>query len=446
MLKFLLLVLSTISGGMMIAQTMAIAPAQANCAGGRPVEDADREALQRWNEIKDNLNYSFGQKVFDQIRDRRMILTPAFDRFTGPSKTQILRELPLNASSYEVYSADGRLISAHYDGCTPRTPLLTERDRFAWYMNRPPQSAPQTNLQEALRNAGNPPWRKVQVSIPSAEERKVRLDFWKTVGYAQDRKGWWIAWVPEGGYFEITVVNADDYLTKIKPFVDRASLKHRYVTLARDGTKLDDTRFKRGNPWQWILGKTSTPSGWQVKACPGEEGLLCVFSNTTANNNKAIGQVELKRMNYGEIESIGPQFRDLGITPGLITYDNPRDREKVLTALKDYITDDYKNIRANYSKIQGAQYNVVERSPQLANLGAYPGWVYGFSAVSKSGMVRERLVRYIAFDSSYYFYVITLRFDSTVPDKTFQNLANFDQFTPHLQTIVTNLKLPHPDW
>ncbi len=114
-------------------------PALADCPGsGRPTEEVNQMVLQRLNSIKDDRSYFFGQPILDSIEGNRLVLTPAFDRFTGPDKQQILNTLQLDGSSYGVYTADGRLLSAQYDGCTFRQALLTERDRYSWYFNRPP--------------------------------------------------------------------------------------------------------------------------------------------------------------------------------------------------------------------------------------------------------------------------------------------------------------------
>jgi hypothetical protein len=132
------------------AAVLSTRPAKANCPGyGRPIEAADREALQHLNRIKDDTNYFFGHRIIESIQGNRITLTSAFDYFTGPDKEQVLRTLQLDGCSYQVYSADGRLLSAQYDGCT-RTLPLTERDRFSWYLTRPPVDLPLSALGESL--------------------------------------------------------------------------------------------------------------------------------------------------------------------------------------------------------------------------------------------------------------------------------------------------------
>ncbi|MDZ8090133.1 MAG: hypothetical protein RMY16_31945 [Nostoc sp. DedQUE12b] len=204
-------------------------PAQANCPHfGRPPEQVNPEVQQRANQLKNDPNQFFGKKILDTIINRRITLTPDFDRLTGIEKQQVLNTLQLDGSTYEVYAADERLVSAQYNGCT-RTYLKTERDRYGWYLNRPPVTMPLPMLRDALRNWGQPTWRKVNQSIHPEDERKARFKFWETVGYDKYNQSWWIGWVPEGGYFEVTVRNADG-VTQLKPYLRTAFHQYRYVT------------------------------------------------------------------------------------------------------------------------------------------------------------------------------------------------------------------------
>jgi hypothetical protein len=241
--SFLLVVWLVISG------TIAAHPTAANCPGfGRPFDEVDGEVQQRWHQVKADPHPVWGKTpIFDAIQAGRMTLTTAFDRLTGPEKQQVLNALQLDGSTYTVYTADGRLLSAQYDGCTSRKALLTERDRFGWYFNRPPLSAPLPMLRDALRNSGQPRWRTVNHSIHPEDERRARLKFWQTVGYEQYSQGWWIGWVPEGGYFEVTVGKVEDR-TRIRPYLQTAAQRYRYVVIAQDGTPIEDTQGTRGTP------------------------------------------------------------------------------------------------------------------------------------------------------------------------------------------------------
>jgi hypothetical protein len=227
---------------LLLAACVAIsAPAHANCPGyTRPIEEANREVRQRANQLKADPNQFFGKKMIDGIENLRIVFTPAFDRLTGLEKQQVINTLQLDGSTYTVHAADGRLLSAQYDGCTHRTAILTERDRYGWYFNRPPVPMPFPRLRDALRNPGEPRWRKVNHMIHPEDERRARFKFWETVGYAKASQGWWITWVPEGGYFEVTVGNADDAVA-LKPYFAKAARQYRYVVLATDGSPLYDT-------------------------------------------------------------------------------------------------------------------------------------------------------------------------------------------------------------
>jgi hypothetical protein len=429
--------------------TLLTQPAQANCAGGRPPEQVDPGVLQRWNRIKDDTSFSWNiNKVFDRMRDRRITLTPAFDRLSGSEKQNALTALALDGSSYEVYTADGRLVSAQYDGCTKRKALLTERDRYGWYLTRLPAPMPFPMLRDALRNPGQPSWRNVKVSIHPEDERRARFQFWQTVGYAQYAKGWWIAWVPEGGYFEITVANADG-LTAIQPYLETAAQTYRYVVITQDGTPLTDTQYSRGNPWQWVLGKTTAPPAWQIKPCGGE--LLCATKGSATKGSatkgsQQLGSVILQRWDIQQRPDLFKALTEQGLAPGLITYANPNDRAKVLAALKVLIADYYQIIRSDRLSTYGTRFGVMERPPIAAPVGKLPGWVYGFVSVGKTGEVYERYVSYMAFDGSRYLYIITTSFDPAAATSKFETLADLEQFEPHLNAIVANLNLPHPDW
>jgi hypothetical protein len=222
-------------------------PAQANCAGFvRPPEMVNPDVKQRALQLKNDPNAFSGKKMLDVVADRRITLTPEFDRLTGLEKQQTLNTLQLPGSTVEVYAADGRLVSVQYDGCT-REHLLTERDRYSWYLNRPPVQMPFPMLREAVRNAGQPLWRKINQSIHPENERRARFKFWQAMGYDKAKLGWWIAWVPEGGYFEVNIRTADD-LAQLKPYLENAFRQNRYVVLTTDGTLLYDTQVALGNP------------------------------------------------------------------------------------------------------------------------------------------------------------------------------------------------------
>lgn len=418
--------------------TIASHPAQANCAGfARPPEEVNAEVKKRANNLKNDRNQFFGKPMLAVIVDRRINLTSDFDRLTGSEKQQVLNTLQLDGSTVDVYTSDGRLVSAQYDGCTRRTYLLTERDRYSWYLNRPPVPMPLPMLQDALRNAGQPSWRKVNQSIHPEDERRARFKFWETVGYAKAKQGWWIAWVPEGGYFEVTVRNADD-VTTLRPYLEKAFRQYRYVVLATDGTPLYDTQKALGNPWIPILGKTSAPAGWSVSPCDPQSPFLCAY-----RNKSYLGSIELQRWAYSNSPILQTQFDKLGLVPGLFTYSNLNDKAKVLTALKAVIADYYKTIENDRTSTYGKGYKVQVQQPEEVKVGSLPGLKYGFKGIDQSGKVREKYVSYMAFDGD--LKVISTGYDPAAQSSVLKDLTSLEQFEPHFKTIVGNLKLAEGD-
>jgi hypothetical protein len=347
-------------------------PAQANCPGFvRPPEIVNPEVKQRALQLKNDSNQVFWQKMLDVITDRRITLSSAFDRATGADKQQLLNTLQLNGSTVEVYAADGRLVSAQYDGCT-REYLLTERDRYSWYLKRPPVQMPLPMLRDALRNSGQPSWRKVNHSIHPEDERRARFKFWETVGYDKAKLGWWIAWVPEGGYFEVTVRNGDD-VTQLKPYLETAFRQYRYVLLTSNGMPLYDTQTALGNPWIPILGQTYAPAGWKVSPCDRFTPFLCVH-----HNQSLLGSITLIHVDYGNHPLLQREFEKLGLVPGLFTYSNPNDTAKVQTALKAVIADYYQTLQSDRATTYGKGYKVEVQTPEAIKLGSTPGLRYGF--------------------------------------------------------------------
>ena len=197
--------------------------------------------------------------IYGQIKDDSITLTEEFDRLSGLEKKQLLEQLKLGynnnwfdfltpeektevlkdpglgaISPYRVYSYDGRLISVPYDGCT-RLTLLTEKERFSYYYQTLQEGQTVVTVQ-MLRNTNQPSWRNVNVSIAQEKEEQIRLKFWQTIGYDRINEGWWIAWVPEQGHFEINVpVNYDK--NRLQKYLPIASSEYKYVVMDNEGTQ-----------------------------------------------------------------------------------------------------------------------------------------------------------------------------------------------------------------
>ena len=91
-----------------------------------------------------------------------------------------------------------------------------------------------------MRNAGQSSWRQVNFPIAVEAEKAVRLGFWNSVGYGSG--GWWIAWVPEQGHFEVTVPKDFDY-AKLQRYWQVANPSYTYVVLRDDGAQLGVKQF-----------------------------------------------------------------------------------------------------------------------------------------------------------------------------------------------------------
>lgn len=213
-----------------------------------------------WQTLSTQSAFAWGKKnPFGSLKGDQIWLHPIFDSFNGADKMQVLDALYLFNTDknwydlvlkympeteiqtrldevgalhpYSVYASDGRLIAAAYDGCT-RQVLLTERARYQWYLNRFVASG------EALYNAGRPAWRQVRFPLAANKEKRVRQGFWKQIGYAKAEQGWWIAWVPEQGYFEINLPD-QRFLPELQNrFLKLAPKDFRYVIVDQAGNAL----------------------------------------------------------------------------------------------------------------------------------------------------------------------------------------------------------------
>ncbi len=245
-------------------------PAQANCVDRIASLELVKPTMEKlWQQLIQKDEFSWGKvQPYGEIVTDKIVLTTDFELLTGSQKQEVLKMLYLDyndnwfdlltpeeqqialkdsgigaISPYKVYGSDGRIISVPYDGCT-RMSLLTEKARFSWYYLRLPKSNDIQINKQMLRNVNNPPWRQVKFSISAEEEKSVRHQFWQVIGYDRSIKGWWIAWVPEQGYFEIhvPVTYNQDHLQR---FWRVKQFQYDYVVLNNDGTMLK--KFSKGN-------------------------------------------------------------------------------------------------------------------------------------------------------------------------------------------------------
>ncbi|HEY9625087.1 MAG TPA: hypothetical protein V6C78_32475 [Crinalium sp.] len=236
-----------------------MAPALANCAEVlAPMELIQPATERQWQQLQQQTTYPWGEaRPFGTLVGDRVTLTPEFDRLTGSQKRQVIgsvfgytltpaEEQALSGAipigHYKIYASDGRMVyeaSACHDITT-----LTERARYEYYYNFSfifPGFESEREVES--RNAGRPAWRNVRFPISAAQERRTRLRFWNAIGYNQAANDWWIAWVPEQGYFEVNApVGYSQQL--IQRFWQVAPQQYRYVVVTADGTLVQEHTFR----------------------------------------------------------------------------------------------------------------------------------------------------------------------------------------------------------
>jgi len=182
-----------------------------------------------------------GIQPFGRLENDAIYLTPEFESLTASQKRHILslllleygdykalltlmsaevrRQLLLNQGAmlpYIVYSADGRVISIPYNACN-RLTVLTEYER------------------SRLGFLGIQVTRSQRYPMSRWQQEQVKKLFWNALGY--DRAGdYWIAWVPERGYFEVNVP-ATGHQELLSRFWAVAPNYYRYVVVEQ-GTQL----------------------------------------------------------------------------------------------------------------------------------------------------------------------------------------------------------------
>jgi hypothetical protein len=250
-----------------IAIVISAAPVSANCADAIASLELVESPMKRlWQQLQQQTQFPWGNlNPYQKLSGNAVELNANFDRLIGKQKLQVLAALKLGydrnwfdlltpaeqtaalahpgigaMSPFQVYASDGRAVSLPYDGCT-RTTLLTEKDRFSWYYNALDRSPNSRSTPTMLRNVDSPPWRQMRWKIAAQRERTIRQQFWHTVGMSAIDRGWWIAWVPEQGYFEINVPT--DYQSQmLQRFLRVAPRQYRYRVVATDGTSLNIDR------------------------------------------------------------------------------------------------------------------------------------------------------------------------------------------------------------
>lgn len=181
-----------------------------------------------------------GVYPFDRMQGQAIYLSEDFDTLNARQKRHVLSLLLLDYGAYQpflsllnpqqrrqissqqgsmlpytVYAADGRVVSLAYNACN-RLTLLTEYER------------------SRLSFLGVESERTQRYPMSRWQQEEVKKVFWNTLGY--DKAGsYWLAWVPEQGYFEINVPDAEH--KALQAFWSKAPNYYRYLVVA-DGTRL----------------------------------------------------------------------------------------------------------------------------------------------------------------------------------------------------------------
>ncbi len=234
-------------------------PARANCNDRvSKLAYIDPAMTRLWSQLQNRQTYPWGSaRVYDRREGNTIHLAAAFDRLSGPQKKQAIALLQLDYSDrlsdlltaaerqqpgigaippYRVLTSDGRLVRTAYDGCTSVV-LLTEFERFDYYYTRRPRTGDRQVTVPELRNGGNPFWREVRFPLAPEREAELRHRFWRAIGYDRAETGYWIAWVPERGAFEIVMPTGSDPAV-LERFWSVTPGRYRYEVLNAVGTVL----------------------------------------------------------------------------------------------------------------------------------------------------------------------------------------------------------------
>ncbi len=170
--------------------------------------------------------------AFSRFNPTGIYMTRAFDRIDAEKKRSLLALLLLDYGEYtqlapllprikkmegsmfpySVYGADGRILSVPYNPCN-RLITLTEYER------------------SRLQFLGIKSVRRNIYPLSTQRVEAVKKIFWNSVGYEKSGD-YWIAWVPERGYFEINVPSLN-HEKVLADFWKKAPSRYKYAVLDR---------------------------------------------------------------------------------------------------------------------------------------------------------------------------------------------------------------------
>lgn len=191
------------------------------------------------------------------------------------------------------------------------------------------------------------------------------------------------------------------------------------------------------NTWQKLLGKTSSPNGWEVLPCKDNVSLLCVSAN-----GKLLGTVEMGIYPVTNNPDFQKHLTEVGIPFGSpVDLQNPEYQNKVIKALQAWVADLYSTITKDRQAAKAEKIILSTYPPQQTTIGELPALRYGFVGIKPDGGVQEQQIGHVTYDGKQ-LYVITTSFDPGSVTGSFDKLENLAIFQPYFYAIAENLNLP----
>ncbi|MGA7937929.1 MAG: hypothetical protein WCA35_30550 [Kovacikia sp.] len=199
---------------------------------------------------------------------------------------------------------------------------------------------------------------------------------------------------------------------------------------------MNQPSIRSSNVWKRVLGQVMVPVPWKVAVCPGVAPLLCV-----SYEGKLVGTVEMRAHPVESRADFRKMLKQAGLPSSSVNVQNPRNRDRTIIALKDWIANYYAFLRQERRNEHGYEIRLATQTPQVLPVGNVTGVSYGFAGVKKTGEVQEQRLGYIAFDGRI-LYVITTAFEPDLGGASFGKLEDLQRFEPYLKGIIARLQVP----
>jgi hypothetical protein len=216
----------------------------------------------------------------------------------------------------------------------------------------------------------------------------------------------------------------------------RAQPPQPALMLAQQPSVITQPSIRSSNVWKRVLGSVAVPSPWKVAACPGTTPLLCV-----SYQGKLVGTVEIGAHPLDSRADFKKMLKNAGLPSSSVNIQNPKNRDRIIIALKDWVADYYTFFKQDRKTEYGNELRFATQTPQVLPVGSLTGVSYGFAGVTKAGEVQEQRLGYVAFDGRI-LYVITTAFDSDASTGSFGKLEDLQRFEPYLKGVIGRLRLP----